>query len=159
MPAELPAAVAVLNEVYRYAELIDAGDFDGLGEMFEHAAITTEGAADVEHQGRYAITSMYADWTLRYDDGTPRTKHVLTNPIVDVDDTSATVRSYFTVFQQTGPLALQPIIAGRYRDELGVIDGAWRFTRKHMITDLIGNLSAHLAHPIAPPTFQPRRPT
>lgn len=145
MPAdEIPAAIAVLNEVYRYAQLIDAGDYDGIGQQFAGGVISTEGSVDDDRVGTAAVTAMYTDWTRRYDDGTPRTKHVLTNPIVSIDGDTATVHSYFTVLQQTDELPLQPIIAGRYRDELQRIDGHWRFTRKHIITDLVGDLSHHL---------------
>jgi 3-phenylpropionate/cinnamic acid dioxygenase small subunit len=144
MSDELPAAIAVLNQVYRYAELIDAGDFDGVGDLFAVGSVTSEGAVAQEHHGREAVTAMYADWTRRYEDGTPHTKHVLTNPIVTVSADTAVVRSYFTVFQQTDEIALQPIIAGRYRDDFALVDGAWRFVNKHIITDLVGDLSKHL---------------
>ena len=61
----------------------------------------------------------------RYDDGTPRTKHVTTNLVIDADDdgTSATARSYYTVLQQLDDFPLQPIIAGRYHDRFEVLDG------------------------------------
>ena len=45
---------------------------------------------------------------------------------------------------QTDTLPLQPIIAGRYHDEFRKIDGAWCFIRRHMFSDLHGNLSEHL---------------
>ena len=55
----------------------------------------------------------------------------------------ATCRSYYTVFQQTDEVPLQPIVAGRYHDEFArAVD--WRFTRRHMIVDLVGDLSKHL---------------
>ena len=88
---------------------------------------------------------MYVNSTRRYDDGTPRTKHLTTNLVVEVDDTRelATCRSYFTVFQQTDEVPLQPIVAGRYRDEFRrTVD--WHFTRRHMIVDLVGDVSQHL---------------
>ena len=81
-----------------------------------------------------------------YDDGTPRSKHVITNLLIEVDAErgTGTCRSYFTVFQQTDTLALQPIVAGRYRDEFTRVDHVWRFTRREMIVDLTGDLSQHL---------------
>jgi hypothetical protein len=63
---------------------------------------------------------------------------------VDNPGETARTRSYFTVFMQTDTLPLQPIIAGRYHDEFRKIDGVWCFTRRHMITDLVGDLSEHL---------------
>jgi 3-phenylpropionate/cinnamic acid dioxygenase small subunit len=140
-----PDFVEIANLVYRYAELIDAGDFDGIGELFADATITVDSNSDVQWSGAQAVTEMYVNSTRRYDDGTPRTKHVTTNLVVEVDDAreTATCRSYFTVFQQTDDVPLQPIVAGRYRDEFRrTVD--WRFTRRHMIVDLVGDVSQHL---------------
>jgi len=142
----LPGHVAVANLVYTYAERIDLGDFDGVADLFTHAVITVEGS-DIRNEGREAARAMYVDWTRRYeDDGTPKTKHVTTNLILDVDEDAgrATCRSYFTVMQRTPVLALQPIIAGRYHDTFERVDGEWRFTHRHMISDLFGDLSQHL---------------
>jgi 3-phenylpropionate/cinnamic acid dioxygenase small subunit len=141
----LPGHVAVTNLLYRYAELIDAGDYEGIGELLAHAVITTDGSGD-EITGAAAVTKMYERSTRKYPDGTPRSKHVITNPIVEVDEDAgtATCRSYYTVLQQTDDLPLQPIITGRYRDEFALIDGEWRYTRRHMAVDQIGDLSQHL---------------
>jgi 3-phenylpropionate/cinnamic acid dioxygenase small subunit len=81
-----------------------------------------------------------------YEDGTPRTKHVTTNAIIDVDEDAgtATCRAYFTVFQALEEFSLQPIIAGRYHDKFERVDGAWRFTERMMLPELMGDLSKHL---------------
>jgi hypothetical protein len=76
-----------------------------------------------------------------YPDGTPRTKHVTTNAIVefDAEETTATCRSYYTVFQQVDDQPLQPIIVGRYHDRFELVDGAWRWAeRDYSLVDLIG---------------------
>ncbi len=104
---------------------------------------------------------MYTATTRKYPDGTPRTKHVMTNPIVEVDEDAGTgtARSYFTVLQQVDDLPLQPVIAGRYRDEFERADGEWRFTHRHMICDLFGDLVAPPAdrrQRRASPTADPR---
>jgi 3-phenylpropionate/cinnamic acid dioxygenase small subunit len=139
------AALAISNLVYRYAELIDLGRFDELGELFRHAEITTDMNDDVR-KGAQAAAAQFHEWTRRYPNGTPRTKHVTTNLIIEVapDERTAKGRCYYTVFQQTDELALQPIIAGRYHDEFAVIDGEWCFTKRHYINELFGDLSAHL---------------
>ena len=59
---------------------------------------------------------MYYDFTRKHEDGTPSTKHVITNPIVEVDGDTGTCRAYYTVFMKTDTLPLQPIVNGRYRD-------------------------------------------
>ena len=140
---------AIANLIHTYAERIDLGDFDGLADLFAHAEITAEGR-DTPTRGRDEVLAMYTASTRRYDNGTPRTKHVTTNLIVEVDEGGETAagRSYFTVLQHVpGALALQPIISGRYHDRFALVDGAWRFESRHMIVDLVGDLSHHLLFP------------
>jgi len=140
-----PDHVAVTNLLYRYAELVDLGDFEGVGRLLDHAVVTVEGVPG-EQRGGAVIQSVLEGWTRRYADGTPRTTHVLSNPIVEVDAAAgtATIRSKYTVFQQTDEVALQPIIAGRYHDRFERVDGRWRFAARHLFTDLTGDLGHHL---------------
>ncbi|EUA43392.1 snoaL-like domain protein [Mycobacterium xenopi 3993] len=88
-----------------------------------------------------------------YPDGTPRTKHVVTNPIIEIDEDAGTAscRSYYTVLQQIDDFPLQPIVVGRYHDGFERVDGAWRFCfRDYTLVDLVGDLSRHLSAPIVP---------
>ena len=141
---------AICQLIYTYAERIDAGDFDGVGELLGHATVTFEGY-DTAVAGPEAVTALYTATTRRYEDGTPKTKHQMTNVIVDLsdDEESATSRSYFTVLQAVpGQIALQPVIAGRYVDRFERIGHDWRFVGMHVIVDLMGDLSAHLLQDI-----------
>ncbi len=134
----------IANCIYAYAERIDLGDFEGVAQVLAHAAVTFEGV-DGAQQGVDALTALYASTTKRYDDGTPKTKHVTTNVAVTVDGATGSASSYFTVLQAVpGLLPLQPIIAGRYRDRFENVDGQWRFSARHVMVDLMGDLSAHL---------------
>ena len=144
---------AITNLVFRYAELIDSGDYDGIGALFADAVIGADGST-VEWRGAEEITAMYVNGTRRYEDGTPRSKHVTTNLIIEVDGerAHATCRSYYTVLQQTDEVPLQPIVAGRYHDQFDRVDDQWRFARRTMFVDLVGDLSHHLL-------FEFRRPT
>lgn len=138
---------AISHLVLGYAEAMDLGDFERVADLLAGARVTSEGY-DGAWEGREAILALYTDGTRRYpDDGTPHTKHLTTNLIVEVDGErgTGTCRSYFTVLQAvTGSLPLQPIIAGRYHDRFEQVDGAWRFAGRHMIVDLVGDLSQHL---------------
>ena len=98
------------------------------------------------------MLTLWESGVTRYPDGTPRTKHVVTNPIIEVDETAgtATCRSYYTVLQQTDDLPLQPIVAGRYHDRFQRVDGEWRYVyRDYSLMDMIGDVSQHLHGPIA----------
>ncbi|MEU6419606.1 nuclear transport factor 2 family protein [Streptomyces spiralis] len=137
---------AIPNLLARYAELIDTGDFAGVGRLFADATITVE-ENGLTVSGPAEVQAMYERWTRLYpDNGTPHTRHVTTNPILEVDDEAgtATCRSYVTVFQCTDALPLQPILSGRYHDRFRRVDGVWRFEHRHMINEYTGDLSRHM---------------
>ena len=143
---------AITKLIYTYAERIDAGDFAGVGELFADATLTFEGYGDAV-SGREAIEALYTRTTRRYEDGTPHTKHVMTNVMVDVADDGATAssRSYFTVFQAVpGALTLQPVIAGRYRHSYERTEERWRVRAMHITIDLMGELGHHMLFDPAP---------
>jgi hypothetical protein len=82
-----------------------------------------------------------------YDDsGTPKTKHVTTNAIIEVDDEAgtATAQSSYLVTQATPELPLQVIITGHYRDTFHRVDEQWWFDTRTMYVDQAGDLSHHL---------------
>ncbi|HEY5109144.1 MAG TPA: nuclear transport factor 2 family protein [Acidimicrobiales bacterium] len=143
------SALQIQNLVHRYAELIDLGDFDALGHLLGGAEVGSG-----EHPGfltgHDAVTAMFTSTTRRYPDGTPRTKHVTTNLIVEVDDDAgaATCRSYFTVLQATDVLPLQPIVAGRYHDRFVREGASWRFAERRFFLDLVGDVSQHQLIPL-----------
>ena len=137
---------SIENLLYRYAELIDSGDFNGIGELFSHAVLTGEGSQE-ETRGAEAIARRYRATTRIYTDtGTPKTKHLITNLAIEVDEDagSGLCRSCYTVFQRTDTLPLQPIISGRYHSRFERLNGVWRFARHHFLVDLVGDLSQHL---------------
>lgn len=135
---------AIENLVYAYAERIDAGDLAGVAQLFRNGRI--QAAPGIVFEGAEQVKGMYDSSTRLYGDGTPRTRHVTTNVAVEVDDDAGTAaaRSYYTVFQQTGELPLQPIIAGHYHDTFHRVDGEWCFDTREMFVDLTGDLSHHL---------------
>ena len=97
-------------------------------------------------RGREKILGLLRATIRIHEDGTPRTKHVTTNILVEVDETAgtATARSYFTVLQAATGLGLQTIVAGRYRDRFSRGDDGWRFVERRFLTDLVGDVSRHL---------------
>jgi len=132
------------NLIYSYAERIDAGDFTGVAELFRRGRI--QAAPGVLIEGAEQVEKLYRSTTRLYEDGTPRTRHITTNVSIEVDDdaTTAAARSYYTVFQQTDELPLQPIISGHYHDTFHRVDGDWWFDTREMFVDLTGDLSRHL---------------
>jgi 3-phenylpropionate/cinnamic acid dioxygenase small subunit len=128
--------------LYRYAELVDAGDFDGVGRLLARGSFAGVAGAD-------AIAGLFAATTRRFPDsstptGTPRTRHLVLNPIVDVDGDSATARSTFCVVQVTDTGSLQPIVVGRYSDRFARDAAGWYFAARQVDVEMIGDVSAHL---------------
>jgi 3-phenylpropionate/cinnamic acid dioxygenase small subunit len=143
--------------MFRYAEYVDAADFDGIGGLFTDAIITNEGV-EGEIAGGEAIKQLYVNTNRVHDDGTLRTRHLTSNVAVDIEESAgtATARSSFVVFQQTPTLPLQPIVTGRYRDRFARADRGWKFAQRHIIVDHVGDVREHLAFDLA--KFQDRLP-
>lgn len=129
-----------------YAERIDSADFAGAAALFEHGTYTLRrGAMTIMNlAGAAEAEAGFSRAVRRYPDGTLRTKHVITNVIIELDGDTATSRCYCTVFQGTDDFRLQPIAAGRYHDRFEKVDGTWRFAERVFVSHLIGDLSAHV---------------
>jgi 3-phenylpropionate/cinnamic acid dioxygenase small subunit len=139
---------AIESLIAAYAELVDDGDFEGVGRLLANA---TFAGATGSVTGGNAIEKMLRDNVIVYADGTPRTKHLITNVAIEVDEESATAtaRSYFTALQPLPGLGLQPIVSGRYYDRFERHEGRWRFLERRVRTDLVGDTSHHLRRPAA----------
>lgn len=138
-----PPAIAIPNLLYRYAMHFDEGDLLAAARMFDHGAVVV-GAQRIV--GAPRIVAMWQQWVRLYD-GKPCTRHLVTNPIIELSDDarSAGCLSQWTVLQATPDYPLQAVASGRYQDRFAIIDGAWRFTERiYLRTDLVGDTRAHL---------------
>lgn len=134
----------IANLVYRYAEYVDSGDLVAASALFTHARVKTAAG----EMGPGDLLEMWLSSIMMYADGTPRTKHVISNPIIEIDESvgRGTCRSYYTVLQQAGEGPLEPVMCGRYHDEFERVQGKWRFCfRDYSLHDLPGNMSRHSA--------------
>jgi hypothetical protein len=144
--APASAVDEIRDLLFAYSWHMDRGEFDALGALFAHASV---GDGTAPHSptltGADAIAALYRDRCILYPDGTPRTKHVCTNAIIELDDSGrrATSRSYFLVEQQLDDFPLQPIVGGRYHDHFEQVGGRWRFTQRRFFVDLVGDVSRH----------------
>jgi ketosteroid isomerase-like protein len=134
---------AIQNLIAAYAELVDHGDFAGLGALLADATFTGSGPPV---SGSGAIEAMFRDMLIVYADGTPRTSQVTTNIAVVVDEEAGTAvaRSYFAVLQALPDLPLQSIASGRYHDRFERGSGQWRFAARRAKVELVGDVSRHL---------------
>jgi 3-phenylpropionate/cinnamic acid dioxygenase small subunit len=137
---------AIANLIFRYARYVDTAQYEALGALFADAVITANktsqrftGAAQVREYWRLS--------NRRFEDGTPRTHHVVTNLEFEEGGAPGSVRvnSCFTVLQATVKIPLQPIACGRYQDLFDQGPEGWRFRSKHIEVTLLGDMSDHLA--------------
>jgi 3-phenylpropionate/cinnamic acid dioxygenase small subunit len=135
--------------VYRYGELIDTGDLDGVVGLFNDATWRSSETGQALREPA-AVRAVY-DQIVLYGDGTPRTKHVITNLKLEfsADGRSATGSCYFTVVQGVEPgEPLQVVVAGRYDDRYERGPDGWRFADRLLTAQLAGDMSRHfLGHP------------
>lgn len=136
---KLADRLEITELLYRYAELIDAGDFDGVGQLLGRGTF-------MEVTGASAIAELFAATTRRYPEhgNRTRTRHLVLNPIVDVDGSRATARSTFVVVQNTETVPLQPIVVGRYADAFARDEQGWYFTERRVDVEMVGDVSEHL---------------
>jgi 3-phenylpropionate/cinnamic acid dioxygenase small subunit len=134
---------AIANLIARYAFLVDDGDFRGLAQLFADGEFILNGGTPAI--GSEAVEALAHAMLRTYDDGTPRTRHVTTNLIIELDDAgeAASSRSYYTVFQATAGFPLQPIACGRYSDRFALKGRRWVFTHREVETNLVGDVSHH----------------
>jgi len=139
------SAVEIANLLYQYAEFIDGGALEKAAALFRHAQVKV--SSDAKFLAEADLLALWRSHVKLYACGTPRTKHVITNPIIEIDEAanSASVRSYYTVYQALEGFPLQLIASGRYHDRFERASGAWRFSyRDYSLLDFVGDISHHL---------------
>ena len=130
----------ILHLMNEYCFAIDSGDLAAFGSLFAHAEWIAEG----KKPGKESANNL-----IIYADGTPRTKHMMSNIDLEIDEINARAvgHCYVTVWQQTDDFPLQAIFAGDYFDEFERVEGKWRFSKRELRHSLIGDMSAHLKVP------------
>lgn len=141
---------AILNLIHRYPILMDSGNFDGIGELFARARLYLPGSEEPAASNGEEFAALWRRWNRIYPDtGTPRTRHIVSNVLIEDDGPDrARSHSYFTVVQTTPDFPMQTICGGAYldrfaRDEAGI----WHFVERREVVDQFGDLSNHLTQP------------
>ena len=142
-------ACAIRQLIYQYADHIDRGDLRAVAAMFSHGRITALDGEGRENQfvGEEAVYGLMSAFTRLYpDDGTPHTKHMTTNVMVELEagGRTAVSQAYCIVFQALPDFPLQPVIGVRYQDRFEKMENGWRFSQRRIEMDLLGDLSRHL---------------
>lgn len=141
---------AIQALIHTYPKRLDAGDLSGMAQLFADADVYFPDGS-VCRADSAGVEKAFRDFLRLYDGGIPRTRHMMSNVIIQPEgENAASATSYVMVFQQTDALPLQPIIGGDYRDQFVRRDGLWRFSKRVIGNDLFGDLSAHGRYAFAP---------
>ncbi len=134
----------ILHLINSYTFLLDNGDLEGWAALFEHGEWGSEDAPLLK--GKEQMFEMINNILIVYPDGTPRTRHVVTNVDLNIDDDQgvASCTSYITLLQQIDDRPLQAIFSGEYHDDFERVDGRWRFARRVTKRPFFGDMSAHV---------------
>ena len=136
----------VRNLLSIYGDLVDAADYDALGELMAHARLCDEGGTPFA-TGAREVADFYRASVRLYADGTPRTHHlVLGTRFAEPDDDADRLacRSSYLVLHQPDRGQLRPLLTGTYDDVFVRRDGRWCFAERRMGMRLVGELSTHL---------------
>ena len=148
------ARFVIEDIIFRYAELLDAGDIEGLSALFARGLIKPAVGEPVK--GAEEVFSLYSTLVKFYDADenpvpyergrcTPRTRHLTTNLIFDFDNAvmEATVRSVFTLYQTLN--GRNEIVAGgRYVDKFVRTLQGWHIDEREIVIENAGNMGGHL---------------
>lgn len=132
----------IRNLLGTFSEIMDAGDWVALGNLFADGRIVDEQGREIA-AGRDDITGLWSAMVRLYD-GSPCTRHLVSGPVIEVKDTSATCRSSFLLTQKVPNGELVLVAAGRYFDQLHVRNGRWTFTQRTFHLDQEGDMTKHL---------------
>ena len=141
----LTDADRIRNLLGAYCRLIDAGDFAGVGTLMSRAVLATEDGTPVA-RGAEQVPKLFSGLVIRYEDGTPRTQHLVLNTTFDepFDAGTAVARSTYVVLQGLPGEPLAPIATGRYVDTFGRDGAGWHFAERRFGIGLSGDLTRHL---------------
>ncbi|MBR9911077.1 MAG: nuclear transport factor 2 family protein [Gammaproteobacteria bacterium] len=148
------------NLIYRYAESIDLGDFESLAELFREGEINW--MADLwRKRGYQEVLEMTTAAIRIYEDtGTPCTKNIVSNMIIEIDEdrNTAAARSYFMVYQERADWPVEVIVSGRYHDTFVCRNQRWQFRERTVLTDFYGDMSRHLLISLEPEGINEKQP-
>lgn len=137
---------AIHGVLVGYLTAVDDGRFDDMAALFADATYRVahaDGTTVSSYRGVDEVRAFCSQVKL-HADGTPRTRHLITNVDITVDGDRAVANSAVVVLQQTDRIPLQPIATGRYTDQLVRRDGSWHFADRLVHGFLLGDRSDHV---------------
>lgn len=129
MPGPDPAVLAGVQDLLaRYARAIDDRRLDDCAALFaEDAVLVVNGQ---RHDGRPAIRAWMDELAKN-----PAGRHLTVNVVVEAGGADGAGAVSDVAYLRRGDGGWQVAVAGRYTDEVAVLDGHWRFVRRDIAID------------------------
>lgn len=120
MPTLAEERDEILQLLYRYNHAIDSGDAEGWADTWTEDGFF--GGVGDGLQGRAQL--------VQFASGVGGLRHMVLNPLIDVDGDTARVRAYVVVLA-----AGQVVTVGTYDDTVVRTPGGWRFAKRMFSPD------------------------
>jgi 3-phenylpropionate/cinnamic acid dioxygenase small subunit len=129
--------------LFRYCRAMDDGRFDDFARLFENGTWYFDEATQMT--GSDEVRAWLEDSIVLYN-GVPGTRHTVSNIVTDVDleEGTASSRSYVIVFQTIPGSAPHVMFQGAYDDTLVLGPGGWRFAERRLTCDGLADMTVHL---------------
>jgi hypothetical protein len=133
---------AIRRLINAYADAIDRGEFERMTDLFARGTWRA-------HNGPRMNGNEFGESLRRrvilYEDGTPRTRHLLTNVDIEVDEDAGTAKAqtYGTIVQGATDGDLRWVSTFVYDDEFVRIEGQWHFAERWLHRSMVGDPSMH----------------
>lgn len=121
-----------LRLIYAYTHLADFGRASSIVDLFTHDGVFDNG--EVRWEGREALARGFGERERRVD---LRTRHVCTNPVIDVkDQRHAAGVIYLTLYRHSDPdhsravPLTSPAMVGSYHDDYRRTRQGWRLAQR-----------------------------
>ncbi|KAK1719426.1 hypothetical protein CaCOL14_006113 [Colletotrichum acutatum] len=134
---------AIQRLIYRHGHIFDYGKWEEYLQLYRHAEWYNPGAPPLSAQG---LLDNFRRMIVMHD-GSPRTHHLMHNPLIDVapDGRTASATTTVQVLQSVPPaFPMQTILVGHYKDEFAKDEGGeWHFTKRETHPIFWGDVSQH----------------
>ena len=122
--------------VHRYADLLDQGDADGAGALFEHAVFfLDEQSEPLSRFGENRMPQVFREWFRFFPEraGRPNTRHVTANLIVEQDGPGKVKAQCCVMVFQPDDASVRALMSATYHDRFEKTGGRWRFSERRLL--------------------------
>lgn len=151
MPLQAEDYFAIQNQLNRYFQYVDAGDFESCGQLFAQADLIYTQSGTTFSRDPSGVTAQMRSFVKLYGDAqTPLTRHHSGNFIIETpSEDKATTSCSAIIYQGTPDLPFQAIGEASYHDRFEKQGPDWIFTERKMRLNFTGDMRHHLLRKVS----------